>query len=307
MTRTLSFVSILVVTASLGAGPKPSPGGAKRELARRTAVVTDDTRDIEVHLAAGNPTTILFGVKVSKIGLLDTKNYFPDTNRQQGDRMILLWPVRDIAEGEALSMQVELADGTRLSFVLNSIPESSDLTVEVEVARKVKAAAESAPALKAQVVELQSRLDTCEQSAGEAGSKKVAEFILKQDPSKPAAFVVERHPARELDKQSRLLVETLHVYRLFDVSYLVLTIENRDPTKLWVLDRAEVSVVGGASTVEAQVISVAQELSQGIPPGEVSHLVVGFRTPEQGVEHRFTVKLLEKDGSRHVSMKDLRL
>lgn len=197
-----------------------------------------------MHVAAGTATTILFPVELRKVGLLDTKNYFPDDHRQQGDKMLMLLPARDIDPGDAISMQVEFGDGTRLSFVLNTISESADLVVDVEIARKAKAAAESAPALKAQVVELQSRLDACETVAGEAGAR-VAELILRQDPAKPAAFVVERHPARELDKQSRLLVETLHVYRLFDLSYLVLSVENRDPSKLWVMDRVEVGVAGG--------------------------------------------------------------
>lgn len=61
-----------------------------------------------------------------------------------------------------------------------------------------------------------------------------------------------------------------------------------------------------AFTVDAQVVSVAQELSQGIPRGSL-RVVVGFRTPEQTTDHRFSVKLLEKDGNRHVALSNLKL
>jgi hypothetical protein len=136
---------------------------------------------------------------------------------------------------------------------------------------------------------------------------KVGELVLKQDFKKPVAFIVEKHPARKLDKQAFLLVETLAVYRLFDASYLVLTVENRDPDKVWVLDRAEVAVAGSSSNVDARVLDVAQEMSQGIPPGVEAKLVVVFKTPEQSADQRFTLKLLEKAGNRHISLENLKL
>ena len=130
---------------------------------------------------------------------------------------------------------------------------------------------------------------------------KVAALVLAQDPTRPEAFTVEKHPARQLDKQSRLLVQTHHVYRLFDLSYVVLSVENRDPSRPWVLERAEVSVTGGSSSIETRVVAIAEEV-KAIAPGEASRLVVGFATPSQEASQRYTLKLYEKGGPRHVEL-----
>lgn len=305
----LFLSSLLLFAAAPGkAKSKGTPAAAQRELIRRTIQVTDATREIEIHVARGSATTLAFPLPVKKRLLADSKGYFPAEAQVLGGQAFILLPAQDVPAGEAVTLQITLADGTLLPpFLLTSVPDATDLFVDITVDLQKKASAESATALKVQLGELQSRLDECQQSGGDKGAVKVAELVLRQDFRKPVAFVVEKHPARELDKQSRLLVETHHVYRLFDVSYLVLTVENRDPEKHWVLERAEVGIAGDSSAVEARVLDVAQEMSQGIPPGEEAKLVVAFKTPEQGVDHRFTLKLLEKSGNRHVTLSDLKL
>lgn len=310
MKAVLTAVALLALNAT--AAPKPpqrvaaAPHG-KREQLRRTVTVTDDTHDIDIHVAAGQATTLIFPRPVAAATAPDAQGYFRPDGVKTTDRLVVLLPNREVKAGEAISLTVVLTDGSLLPFVVSSIKESFDLTLEVVVARKARGAPESVEVLKSQVGELQGKLDDCQQSAGTAGERKLADLILRQDPTKTAAFVVERHPAKQLDKQARLLVETLHVYRLFDSSFLVLTVENRDPVKLWVLDRVEVSVASGSSTADTRVIDVEQELSQGIPPSASSRLVVVFKTPpDQSADHRFTLKLLEKDGNRHVTLTGLR-
>lgn len=298
---------LLLAAAPAKVKTKGAPAATQRELVRRTIQVTDQTREIEVHVAAGSATTLAFPLPVKRHLLPDSKGYFPaDLQTPSGQAFILL-PAKDVPAGEAVTLQITLGDGTLLPpFLLTSVPGVSDLFVNITVDLQQKASADSATALKVQLGEMQSRLDECQQSSGDKGAVKVAELVLRQDFKKPAAFIVEKHPARELDKQSRLLVETHHVYRLFDVSYLVLTVENRDPEKRWVLERAEVGIAGDSSA-DARVLDVAQEMSQGIPPGEEAKLVVAFKTPEQGVDHSFTLKLFEKAGNRHVTLTDLKL
>ncbi|MFT3714023.1 MAG: DUF2381 family protein [Archangium sp.] len=301
----------LVVALLLAAPPskkKSEPEVPRRELVRRSIAITDSTREVEVHVAGGSPTTLVFPQNIAKYALVDAKGYFPAANQQRAGRLFILLPDKDVREGDAVTLQLTLEDGTLLPpLLLTSVPTASDLHVEMAVQLQQRASSESAVALKSQVTELQSKLDECQQSGGDRGASKVAELVLRQDFRKPVAFVVEKHPARRLDKQSRLLVEAHHVYRLFDVSYLVLTIENRDPDKLWVLERAEIALTSGSSNVEARVLDVAQEMSQGVPPGEEAKLVVSFKTPEQSADHQFTLRLLEKAGNRHVELDGLKL
>lgn len=301
---------VLVVSLLLAAAPskaKPTKPGAKKELVRRAVEITDATTEVAVSVAGGGVSTLFFSQPVGQILLPDPDHRFEDEPSAQG-KAILLRPSADLPPGTAMMMQVSLADGTVLPpFILTSSEKSTDLFVDVSVKLQKRASADSAVGLRAQLSELQSRLDECQQSAGERGAVKVGELVLKQDFRKPVAFIVEKHPARKLDKQSFLLVETLAVYRLFDASYLVLTVENRDPDKVWVLDRAEVSIVGGNSNADARVLDVAQDMSQGIPPGVEAKLVVVYKTPEQSAAQLFTLKLFEKAGNRHVSLENLKL
>lgn len=311
-----SLVLLVLVAGSTSAAPPTAPpvprvAAAKRSstpraLERRSVTVDDSTKELALFVGAGVVTTLSFSSTVGQVILPDPKAIF-DGPPQSADKVVFLRPLKDLLKGEAMTMQVVLADGTSLPpFLITSSPEKVDLFVDVAVQLQKKAAAESATALKVQVADLQSRLDECQQSSGDRGASKVAELVLKQDFRKPGSFVVERHNARQLDKQSHLLVETRHVYRLFDTSYLVLTVENREPDRLWVFERAEVAVEG-SSTVEARVLDVAQEMSAGIPPGEEARFVIVFRTPEQDTSHAFSLKLFEKAGNRHVTLTGLKL
>lgn len=303
----LLFVSLLALAAPGSKATKAKASEpAKKELLRRAISITDETTEVPVSISMQSPTTLTFPQKVKSVFCADVHGYFGGEKVHKEQQFVLLRPIVDLPQGEVLTLQVQLEDGTSLPpILLSTAPTSMDLYVTITVALARKASEGSATALKVQLAEMQSRIDECEQSAGERGAVKVAELVLKQDPRKPASFVVEKHPSRSYDKQSRLLVETLHVYRLFDASYLVLTIENRDPDKLWVLERAEIAIEG-SSTVEARVLDVAQEMAQGIPPAEEAKLVIAFKTPEQAVDHTYTLKLFEKSGNRHVTLSSLK-
>jgi len=287
------------------AGAKKGPA-APRELSRRSVTIDDSTKEVPLSVGAGVVTTLSFSTTVDHVFLPDPKGLF-DGPPQSADKVVFLRPLKELAKGEALTMQVTLTDGTSLPpFLITSAPDHADLFLDVTVDLKKKASADSAASLKVQLSELMGRLDECQQSSGDRGASKVAEMVLKQDFRKPAAFVVERRTARQLDKQAKLLIETRHVYRLFDTSYLVLTLENREPDRLWVFERAEVQVEGN-STVEARVMDVAQEMSAGIPSGEEAKMVIVFRTPDQDASHTYTLKLFEKSGNRHVVLTGLKL
>lgn len=311
----LLFVALFALSA-VAAGPKTGSPAAKpppkeRELKRRTLVINDSNIDQvqEVHVAPGVPTTILFPVPIkpgkAQVLLADTNGSF-DSAPMQMERAIVLAPRQGLAEIPKTPLTVALSDGTTLAFQVMSVPNEVDLQLEIQLDLQRRAAPTSAAALQGSNEQLRAQLDECRGSAGSAGISKVASLIIEQDLDKPEAFTVERHDLRYLDKQSRLLVQARHAYRLFGLTYVVLTVENRDPDKPWVLDRAEVKVVGGGSTAEANVIEAVPELAT-LPPDEVEKIVVTFKTPEQAAGAKVTIQLFEKNGDRAVTLDGVRL
>jgi hypothetical protein len=138
------------------------------------------------------------------------------------------------------------------------------------------------------------------------GDRCLAHVVREGDLDKPHSFTVSQYTAHHLDKQNRLLVEVKRVYRLFELTYVVLTVENRDPSRVWVLDRPEVAVTGQPQASDVKVMLHAAELS-ALPPGETEKVIIVFNTPKQDVQNRFNVSLLEKNGNRHVRLEDLNL
>lgn len=301
-------VPLLLVAQEALTAPKGSVARPKRELRRRTLTINDANANsvAEIHVAGGVPTTLVFEIPVKENGALladVSKNFFPP---QLTENAVLLVPRADVAPRRLTTLTVTLTDGTVLPFKLVSYPKDADIQVDVALAVEKHAAPGSAQALRATLTQVRSDLDECQANAGKAGISKVASLILSQDLDKPHSFTVSQYTAHRLDKQNRLLVEVKRVYRLFDLTYVVVTVENRDPSKVWVLDRPEVAVTGQSQPSDVKVMLHAAELS-ALPPGETEKIVIVFNTPKQDVQHRFNVSLLEKNGNRHVRLEDLNL
>ena len=285
------------------AQPKPAP---KRRLLRRQLAITDATLNTvpEVHVAGGVPTTLSFRQPINEksIVLADGADVFLPA--RSTSTSIQLIPRVDVPEGTPTTLTVSLADGTVLPFMLSSSPEEADVQVDIEVSLEKRAAGDSPQALKAALSQLRTQLDECTATSESAGLARLADLILKDDATKPQPF--ERHDVHKLDKQSRLLVEVKQAYRLFGHTYVVLTVENREPSKAWVLDRPEVALLGEGSTTDLKVDAVSAD-SVTLNPDETQKLVIVFRTPPQGVNQRFTLSLLEKNGNRHVRLDNIGL
>lgn len=273
----------------------------------RSLTITDATTMGEVKLAPpGQTTTLAFPVDVvpDKVIHADPKMRLFQPMAQGA--LIVITTKEALGPGTSVPLTVTLVDGTQLSFALiGSATGAFDRFVRVELAMTERAGASNAQRLKTQLQEVQSRLDECMHEGADEGVRKLGASILKQDLSKPDVFTVEKRAYRSgIDKQNRLLVETHYLFRLFDLTYLVITTENRDPTKPWVLERAELSAVGSAAAADVKVTSVEQELNV-IPPGEMSKMVIAFRMPQLEASQRFTLKLFEKNGSRHFELTDM--
>jgi uncharacterized protein (TIGR02268 family) len=277
-------------------------GADKREL-RRRAVTIDDaslTSVPEIRVAGGTPTILTFEVPVKEGGavLADVRGvFYPPT---QTDRTVMLVPKVDLERPQPLN--VSLADGTVLTFKLVTIPNEADVQVDISVALRGRAKPDSAAGLRMMNEQLRSELDECRDGAANAGATKLAALLLSQSLDRPQTF--ERRPLRAGDKQNRLLVEGRWAYRMLGLTYMIFTVENRDPQRSWVLERAEVRLTGGGDAVEVKVVAAQAELPI-LPPGTAERVVVAFETPPISASQRFKVSFHGKDGPRLVALEGL--
>jgi len=308
------LIAVLFALPALAEGknkteaPLPLPDIASaspkaRELKKRHVLINDENSDSipEIHVAAGVPTTLVFGQKVTRAQLADVaRTMFPAT--VNGNEVILA-AKQDLPKSPVVPLSVSLADGTLLSFQLVTVPTEVDLQLEVEVDIQKNAAPDSPQALNLANAQLRAQLDECQSNGSTAGAAHIAELVLGQDAAPPQMRIFEGHTVHAIDKQARLLVEARYLYRLFNLSYLLLTVENRDPTKTWVLERPELKLASDRDTSDVHVTTFDTDLKGGLPPGEAEKLVVVFDTPQQQpAGQRYSIVLLEKGGGRHVKL-----
>ena len=303
-----AVIAGLLAIVALPAVAAPGPKASGRQLKRRTITITDETLNTipEIHVAGRIPTTVAFQVPLRTDGILisDVNGAFPEKT-PANEKSVVLLPGKDLSGKTPTTFTVTLADGTVLPFMLKSIPSEVDVQVDVVVKLEKSAPPDSAQALKRQLEEVNGELAECESTGDKAAIAKIAGLIVNQDPEKPDVF--ERRSAHKLDKQSRLLVEVKGAYRMFKYTYAVLTVQNRDPSRPWTLDRVELVAIGGTQNVGVHVETFASDRPT-IGYDEVAKVVVAFKTPDlQDVNQRFFVALFEKGGSRHVRLEDLDL
>ncbi len=283
---------------------------SRRELQIRTITIDDTNADTvhELRVARGVPTTLVFRTPLAagqdSVLLAAPAEVFgePLSNR----RTLVLGPERDLRADEFYPLTLTFEDGTVQTFKVVSRLEVVDTQVEVVLALQARAAPDSPAALRTSLAQLRGQLDECQATSATAGIAHVSSLVLAQDVGKPTRFIAERVELRHLDKQSRLLVQVRSAYRLFSETYVLMTVENREPGKSWVLDRAEVRLEGSGESAGAQVLVAKMEVAS-LPSGEETKAVVTFQTPPQTADTRFTLLLYEKGGNRHVRLDGVRL
>jgi Protein of unknown function (DUF2381) len=127
-------------------------------------------------------------------------------------------------------------------------------------------------------------------------------LLLAQSLDQPQTF--ERRSLRVGDKQSRLLVQGRWVYRMLGLTYMIFTVENRDPQRSWVLDRIDVRLTGTGEAMDVKVVAAQAELPI-LPPGTAERVVVAFEAPPMSPSQRFKVSIYEKDGPRLVALENI--
>ncbi len=326
MRGSVSLVAaLLAAAASREAAPPPLPqlpvkvasasAPPKRVLRRpralQTITVTDENfRSIpDVFVAADQPTVLLFSVplaKTDKAVLLSSASETPFEPAEFSDTYVRLLPHGDLPPGGWASLTVALADGNVLTFRLVTDPKEVDVRLDVDVQLKKRAAPESLVALKTMNDQLRKEIDECRSTAGAAGIGKIAALVLAaEEPESVEARAIRGHA----DKQNRMLLRARHVYRLFGYTYLVLELQNRDDSKVWELERAEMKLQGAGQAVDLEVVSGVMEPTAIEPSATLTgRVVVAFKTPgQQQATQRFSVLLREKNGSRHVQLDSLEL
>jgi len=299
----LGIVPAVTAADSVRKPQAPEPAEVKRDFRRRSLTINDANVSSlpEIHVTGGMASVLSFQVPLREGGafIADVKGLMNPLS--QSERFLVLVPRKDLAS--PLPLNVSLADGTVLTFKLLTVPGDADAQVDVVLDIQKNAAPDSAAALRTSLLSVRAQLDECQAGSATAGVGKIASLFVQQNLDAPHAF--ERHAMHGADKQNRLLVEARWVYRILGMTYVVLTVENRDPTKSWALDRAEVKFVGSTSA-DVKVLSTQAELGS-LPPDTGERVVVAFVTPQQTSRQRVSLSLFEKDGARHVVLDDLDL
>jgi uncharacterized protein (TIGR02268 family) len=293
------FLSVASGAAPAKAAPAPASHAGTRELRRRALTLTDATVDKlpELHVGKGTPTVVTFQSDIEARGVLlgAAQGLFYPT--QQTSRMVILAPVNDL-EG-AVPVNVQLKDGTILTFQVRSSRQDVDVQVDVFLELTRRASPDSPATLRETIGGIRMQLDECRATSGDAGAQKLASLLLTQSLDSPQAF--DRRPLHTLEKQSRLLIEGKWAYRLLGLTYVILTVENRDPARSWVLDRADVSIVGGKDKSDVKVSAIATEY-QSLAPDQAGRVVLSFPTPSNAGTQKIVITLYERDGGRIVAL-----
>ncbi len=238
--------------------------------------------------------------------LLDPRGevHFVTTPRELGlriaERTAFLFATRAARAGHRALLTVTLQDGRPLNFRVLVVPsgEPADATVEVRVPSEGGALP---PQCEAPMQALRDQLAECRDTRGDAGLRLISEMLVAAPTEKAA---VEWRPVHFRDKQNRIFVEAVDAVRLYDFSWLRIRIENRDPGKAWVLGDVTAAIVGpGPRRSPLKVVYVASHPT--LRAEEETLIVLAYRTPQAPSGASLEVRILEKDGVRHVVLEGL--
>jgi uncharacterized protein (TIGR02268 family) len=294
----LGIAALLLVSAD-AAGASAAPA---RELRHRTLTIGDRDVDTlpEVHVSGGATTLFTFPAPISDGGavLADPRGlFYPPT---QTDRTVIVAPKADLVAPAAL--HVSLVDGTVVTFKLASVPSDSDAQIDVVLALRIRASADSGPALRRALEVCHAEVDECRAGAAHAGVRGLAALLFTEAADASQAF--DRHPLHGGDRQNGLLVQGSFSYRLMGFTFLVFRLENRDPGQAWTFERAEVRLEGKGEVADVKVLAEAAEV-QTLAPSEAGRVVVAFKSISRALGQKFTVTFREKDGGRHAVLDGL--
>jgi len=236
---------LLVLLAAPDAPPVP---GA---LPERQLVIRGET-PAEIHIAAGQSSVLLFDAAPVPTETRIEGVPVPLLVTEQG---VVLFPSRNLQQGEESVLSVSLVDGTRLRLSLVSRPGSADLRVRIHRAPPPNS-----------VEDLRARLERCEGSP--QGVEAVARYLLEhgsldgifspRSASKPVS------PSRKEVTLDRAVDD-----RASGISYLRLRLT---PSQPFAVLRVRLTDAGGN---ELRVLRVLPE-SLSLAAGELAAMVIAY-------------------------------
>jgi hypothetical protein len=293
----LAVACLICGSAEAAQAPRVEQGG--RNLRRRAITIDESslTSLPVVNVAPGLATVLAFKAPIRDGGAILSKAgdlFYAPT---QTDRTVVIVPRQAVSA--PVNLNVTMSDGTVVSFAL--VTRGKDVDVQVDVTIALRDAADSSAALKAEVALLSERLKECQST----GATRIAELILAQGYDAPQSF--DTRSIRGGDKQNRLLVQARRLYHMFGHTFLVVSVENRDPSRNWILDKPTVRLAGGGQDVELTVTTWQADQPELAPDAE-ARVVIGFTTPKSiHPRQRLEVTLTERSGGRRFELKDLEM
>jgi hypothetical protein len=268
---------VLVAMRVSASGVEAQPGGRKPRL----RAVTVSGRVEEVRVAARTATRLRFdtALDAGRTRLQDEHERFEPL--VLGNDFLVITPREELPRGQQVTLQVVLADGTRLPFVLAASPTEVD--VQVRVARNDP----RRPALVSTVW----REHVWAPREGRAG--RLAEVMLglagrSGGPGSSDVASAVWRPGAGLELERR-------PFHAGGLSGFVVRVRNPDPLRPWEPGEVRVRHAEGRGEVEVQALRMEPA---SLPPGGWGWLVVvtGALPRDEGA--RFELELRGRGGAR---------
>lgn len=285
----LVLAFLLVGTA---AAAQPLPPVRERIERRVTLPSSSEGRVLEVHLAPGAVTLVVFDMPLDKASVELEGRVSRFRLADVGERLLALEPSGEIGPEEKLGLRARLKDGTQAALVLTSHPTQVDGRVDVERPR-------SREALLAELAQKETQLSTLKAQCGTHG---LAGAVLNGLLDASGVRVTLFRGAAPPDNKSGLQPEGGVGYRGKSWALVAVKLHNLPGQKAWAPGGARLYGEDGR-----EVTVLAVHPAQALKPGEVALVVVetGTLPPEAG--RAFRLELFDADGGRPLSIQGVKL
>jgi uncharacterized protein (TIGR02268 family) len=209
-----------------------------------------------------------------------------------GDQTLILEPAVEPGSGEKLGVRVRYKDGalpTHATFALISHPTRVDK--EVEVVRRPR----TVEALEAALAEMEEALAALQAVSGPTGLVFSGQLNLKG--------VQAQRLEVPLGAQGGLMVDGGEAYRAGSWALAVVRVRNLPGQKPWEPGKARLTRADGTSV---KVLSVSMNKAR-LGPGEEGVVVVETEAPFWKMSETFHLELLDKSGTRRLSIPTVQL
>ncbi|HEX5747829.1 MAG TPA: DUF2381 family protein [Archangium sp.] len=283
----------ILLTGATAASQQPQPPARERQ--ERQVVVPNNPDDPvpEVRVAANVATLFVFDAPIDR-GSLEVEGRATRFNLMDiGERTITLEPAVEPGGGEKLGVRVRYKDvGVPAYATLALVSHPTRVDTRVDVMRRPR----TLEALEAALAEKDAQLAALRAVSGPAGLV----FSGRLDLNGVQARRIENLPT---STQSGLKVLSGEGYRARSWALAVIRVQNLPGQKPWESGQARLTRRDGTPV---KVRSVDMNKAQ-LAPGEEGLIAVETEAPFWKVDGVLRLELLDKSGSRHLSIPNVKL